>query len=475
MALFMASCARDVVVPAGQQPEVFPDYAGVTVPAGIAPLDFELRDSSVQRICVRVCGGGHELTVRGRIASFPVRKWHRLLEAAKGGDLTFEVSGRTSGGWKAYEPFEVHVSPDPIDYGLTYRLVAPGYEGYGKMGIYERRLSDFRERTLLENTEFENGCVNCHSSYRGDPSTYSLHIRGAHGATILSLDGTVDAYNTKTDSTLGFCVYPYWHPSGRYIAYSTNSTRQAFFTAGEDLVHVYDTASDILIYDTVNGELIVPETLAREEVWETYPVFSADGNHLYYCAAEPKDIQDHYKEVKYDLYRASFDPETCSVTGEPELVVDASSSGRSVSFPRPSYEGRHLMYTLSDYGNFSIWHHEADLMMLDLDTMESVALDAINSPEAESFHEWDTSSRWVVFSSRRGDGRHTRLYIAHISDDGTASKPFLLPQRDPHRYYEGLFKSYNVPGFVTGPVRMNSRKVSGMILSDERDDFRCRK
>ena len=33
---------------------------------------------------------------------------------------------------------------------------------------------------------------------------------------------------------------------------------------------------------------------------------------------------------------------------------------KSISFPRPSYDGHFLCYTLSDYGQFSIWHHEAE-------------------------------------------------------------------------------------------------------------------
>lgn len=473
--LHMASCAVDDDAPhVSQLPNITPDYIGVTVPASIAPLNFEMTDSSVTRMSVKVIGGGKTIRVKGRIASFPLSKWHRILAVSKDNDLTFEVSAHTSQGWITYNPFSVHVSPDPIDYGLTYRLVAPGYEGYGRMGIYERRLSDFKQRAIIENAEFENGCVNCHASFKGSPSTFSLHVRGQHGATILSLDGVVGAYNTKTSTTLGFCVYPYWHPSGRYIAYSSNTTRQAFFTAGEDVVHVYDTASDILIYDTKTGELIVPDMLSRENLWETYPAFSADGKYLYYCAAMPENIQDQYKEVKYNLYRIGFDPEAGLTVGEPELIIDASSQGRSISFPRPSYDGKRLMYTLADYGNFSIWHHEADLWMLDLMSLDSFPLKNLNSTESESFHEWDTSNRWVVFSSRRGDGRHTQLYIAHVSENGITSKPFLLPQRNPGKYYGEIFKSFNVPGFVTGPVMLNSASVSKMILSENRVDFKSR-
>ena len=50
-----------------------------------------------------------------------------------------------------YRPFSMYVSDAPIDYGVVYRKVIPGYEVYSKMGIYERNLSSFEELVLLEN------------------------------------------------------------------------------------------------------------------------------------------------------------------------------------------------------------------------------------------------------------------------------------------------------------------------------------
>ena len=39
---------------------------------------------------------------------------------------------------------------------------------------------------------------------------------------------------------------------------------------------------------------------------------------------------------------------------------------KSASFPRISPDGKFLVFTLADYGTFPIWHHEADLYMLNL-------------------------------------------------------------------------------------------------------------
>ncbi|MBO4263924.1 MAG: hypothetical protein J5871_04520, partial [Bacteroidales bacterium] len=199
-------------VPAGLLPDIYPDYVGVTVPATIAPLDFTL--NGAQALVVRVTApDGTVLRSAGKAATcFPEKRWADLLRRSRGDSLTVVVNGLFDGKWLSFSPFGIYVSEDAIDYGLTYRLLEPGYEVYSHMGVYERELSSFRQRALLENTQFD-GCLNCHASQKDDPGTWTLHIRGSHGATLLRLNGEIKAYNTKTDSTLGFCVYPYWHPS----------------------------------------------------------------------------------------------------------------------------------------------------------------------------------------------------------------------------------------------------------------------
>jgi len=126
------------------------------------------------------------------------------------------------------------------------------------------------------------------------------------------------------------------------------------------------------------------------------------------------------------------------------------------------------MYTLFDYGNFSIWHKEADLWLLDLQTGEQRPLTTINSDDTESFHNWSSNSRWCVFSSRRDDGRYTRLYFTHINQEGVAAKPFLMPQEDPIEYYKELPYAYNVPDFINQPIDVNSQSLGEGLLSDER-------
>ena len=476
----LIGCMNETVSDAKKEsalPQIYPDYIGVTVPVNIAPLDFCMKDEKALCIDAVVTDShGNSLHAQGEESvDFDMDDWHTLLGQNSGDSLSVTVSAKYDDGWHTYSPFRIYVSPDSIDYGICYRLIEPGYEVWSKMGIYERELSSFDERPLIENTQFE-GCVNCHSFNRGNPDDMSLHIRGPHGATLLRHDGgPLTAYNTKTDKTLGLCVYPYWHLSGRYVAYSTNTTRQLFHSAGHNRVEVFDEASDLQVYDVEKNELLLSPLLKNDSVYETYPVFSADGRSLYFCAAQalPEDSHE-IDSIRYNLCRIDFDPTTGTFGDRIDVVVDAVSQHKSVSFPRPSYDGRFLCYTLSDYGQFSIWHHEADLWLLDLATGVSRPMDGANSLDTESFHNWSANSRWLVLSSRRDDGLFTRLYFCHVDEKGTVTKAFMLPQRNPRSFYQGRFLSFNVPEFIIAPTRFDGRKASHIINDEYRKNFGVR-
>ena len=126
------------------------------------------------------------------------------------------------------------------------------------------------------------------------------------------------------------------------------------------------------------------------------------------------------------------------------------------------------MYAQIDYGYFSVWHPEADLWLLDLQTNETRAMNEVNSARSESLHNWSTNSRWFLFTSRRDDGLYTRIYLSAIDKEGKATKPFLLPQKNPKEFYRRLMYSYNTPDFTAKPVHTNQRDLLKQIRSEQR-------
>ena len=76
----------------------------------------------------------------------------------------------------------MYVSPHPIDYGVVYRKLAPGYEVYSKMGIYERDLASFEERHLLENID-----VLVDGPFLLEKKTLELRFRGSSNQRVLNV------------------------------------------------------------------------------------------------------------------------------------------------------------------------------------------------------------------------------------------------------------------------------------------------
>lgn len=451
-------------------PKIYPDYVGVTVPAEIAPLNFSMDADDVESMMVTLEGSKEgKMQSEGDYANFDMDEWHHLLSLNKGGKLSVTVYVEKKGKWWQYRDFDIYVSPYELkDWGLTYRRVAPGYEIYGKLGLYQRNLSNFDEASILENTVAPGACVNCHTANKTNPDQFTFHVRGEHGATMIQQEGRREWLKARNDSLHGSMVYPYWHPSGKYCAYSTNTTHQSFHAVKDERIEVFDQASDVFVYQPSTHELILDTLLMTKDHYETYPVFSPDGKTLYFCSAEARPIPGGYKDIKYNICKIAFNPATGKFGGKVDTLFNARALGKSATHPRPSYDGKYIMFTMSDYGCFPIWHKEADNWLLDLRTGEAKPMTIANSVNTDSWHNWSVNSHWFVFTSRRDDGLYTRLYLACVDDKGNVTKPFLLPQRNPKEYYDKLLDSYNTPDFTSKPVGFDARAAGNEIMGDKR-------
>ena len=439
---------------------MFPDYSEVTVPCNIAPLDFTVGDGEKAFLEIDAPGGGRIAVKSGKYGfRIPLRKWRNLLVASKGGSLQFTVSVLRDGKRLSYEPFKVNVSEYEADPYVAYRLIAPGYGLWNKMGLYQRNITDFKQTPIYENRLTDNNCVNCHSFRMQDPSRMVFHMRAANGGTVFMDGKQIEKLNTKTDKTISNLVYPYWHPEGHYIAFSVNRTFQSFHAADHNRIEVFDAASDVVVMDTEKMEVFSNPELMRDDAFETFPTFSPDGKSLYFCSAPAVDpMPDGYKNVHYNLCRVDFDPVTGTVGSRIDTLFHAADSS-SASFPRISPDGKTLVFTKHGYGNFSIWHKDADLYAVDLESGSIRPLSEVNAPGVDSYHSWSSNSRFMVFSSRRIDGLYTRLYMTYVDESGQEHKPFLLPQRNPQKYYEDLMFSYNIPEFIKGPVKADRHRI----------------
>ena len=469
----LVSCSKHPALPevynnSNQLPTIYPDYTDVTIPSNIAPMNFMAENAEA---CIAQFSWGNHSQTFGNAnkVQIPLKEWQEIMEETKGESIQITVYTQQNKEWTRHKPFHIHVAQEEVDPYISYRVISPSYTAYEMLSINQRHLGSFDESVVYNNMLINKGangqCINCHSYQNYGTNNMQFHMRQTQGGTMIVSDGVPRKVNLKTSETLSAGVYPAWHPTQKLIAYSTNKTGQSFHTKELGKVEVFDSRSDLILYDIEKNQ--VSTISAEEDELEIYPWWSPDGNTLYYASAhfvysydiaEDAEVINRYKDIKYNIYRRKFDT-TNHTFSEPELVYDAASNGQSATLPRISPCGRFLLFSMGDDGCFHIWHPEADLYIMDLTNGEVHPLEEANSNAAESYHSWSSNGRWILFSSRRDDSNYTRLYLSYVDEYGRARKAFAVPQEDPEYYYHYL-RSYNVPEFMSEPVSISPQEFA---------------
>ena len=468
MSLLLIACSENLESAAetGNQPEIFPEYYDLTIPPNIAPLNFAIREAGSRfRVEIRA-GKSKALVIRQRSyrVKIPRVPWKELLSAHAGETLRVDIWSFDKGKWLKYKSIEHHIALDTIDPYLAYRLVHAVYLKWRDMGIYQRNLSSFEEIPVIENSSTGYGCMNCHSFASKDPSKMLIHFRIVHPGTLLWSEGKLSKVDTRTPDALSAGIYPAWHPDGKHIAFSSGQISPHMTSRLNKTVDVADRKSDLVVYD-IEKNTMTTSPLVSSERRENMPVWSPDGRMLYYLSApEAKEGDD--ESLLHSRYSLMCIPYSSNLNkwGEPEMILDADSAGKSISMPAISPDGRYMICSMSDYGYFTIFHRESDLYCIDLETKDFRKLE-LNSESAESFSSWSSNGRWLVFSSKRMDDVFSRTFIAYFDEEGVAHKPFVLPQRDPEMYYS-LLANYNLPKLIKGKIDLSPREIREVVMED---------
>ena len=452
-------------------PPIYPDYINVTIPCNIAPLNFVFREAQRIEVTLEGQSGTMRRTGKDKI-QFSLKRWKKFLKAETGNSVKVTVKAKINGNRYVYPSFEWQVSEDRIDPYLTYRLIEPGYTAMNKVQLWERNITNFSERVFADYNLHNNACMNCHIVGNQDPNLSFFYIRDASGGTILNRNGQLRKISTRKEDFWPPPRYGHLHPSGRYGVFSTNDAIPVYHTLSHVKLEVYDTYSDLFVLDFDRNCVIHSPFVSGSERLETFPSFSADGNRIYFCSAPGLSLPDELEQVKYSLCSIDFDAEQGLFGNRVDTLVNMSGpDSKSVSFPRQSPDGRFLLYCVSAYGTFPLWHHETDLMLLDLHTMENINTEIVNSNYSDTYHTWSSNSRWFVFASKRDDGWYGKPYFAYVDKDGNVHKPFVLPQRDPY-FYDYTLYSFNIPELMTGKLPFSASDVEKIYLKGDLEIFK---
>lgn len=477
--LLLASCAQthENAEQVDHYPNMYPDYADVTIPVNIAPLNFEIRDKHLTNIETILTIEGADAndadntltaTSNSQNLKFNLDDWKAFLQKAVNKNVKVQIYSKSDDGeWTAFKSFKWQVVGDSIDPYLTYRLIEPDYEVWNKIQIRQRCVENWKETILTDHHLQETRCMNCHAFGNQNPNLSMVYVRGEGGGAILNRNGKLRKLNLKTANMVSSSVYYGFDPSGRYVTFSTNIIIPAFHANPDKRLEVYDSKSDVYVADLDNNIIISSPLTSDSTKLETFPTFSSNGRYIYYCVADKKGLKTkNLKGLKYALVRIPFEDRTGTFGSK----VDTLYTERSVCHPKISPDGRYCLFTVADYGTFPIWHPEADLRMLDLQTGKIDSLSIVNSRKSDTYHSWSHSGRWFVFASKRDDGLYGKPYFCYFDEHGKAHKPFVLPQREP-TFYDDCLKSFNIPELSRGPVPFNAIDVEN-VMKQEAEKFK---
>ncbi|MHC4122282.1 MAG: TolB family protein [Planctomycetota bacterium] len=455
--------------------KIHPDYCDIVIPPNISPLNFMVEEDGLHFL-VKIYSqkGGHiKISSKTPKIIIPEKPWHKLLEANLGQQLFFEITIKTkSSSWKRYALIKNKIAQEPIDGFIVYRKMYPTHQHKsGEIAIYQRNLFNYKESLVLSNRSYRNGCVNCHSFCNNNPDEMLIGVRSfIYGTGTLLLQNNAVA---KIGAKFG---YTCWHPSGKLATFSINKLPMAYHSSRNEVRDTIDLNS-LLAYYLVESKTIktLPQ-IARKEILENWPAWSANGEYLYFCSAPMwSEIKKYppsgYDRIKYGLVRISYDIKM-DKWGEVESVLSPEETGLSIAMPRFSPDGYWLSFCMCGYGYFPTWQRDSDLYIANLKATEKTGKFKykkleLNSSQSESWHSWSSNSRWIVFSSKRKSMPLTRLYFSYIDETGKAYKPFIAPKKDP-TFYDFCIETNNTPEFIVRPIRLIREKLARAVRGPNR-------
>ncbi|MBP5257708.1 MAG: hypothetical protein J6Z41_03090, partial [Prevotella sp.] len=63
---------------------------------------------------------------------------------------------------------------------------------------------------------------------------------------------------------------------------------------------------------------------------------------------------------------------------------------------------------------------------------------------------------------------YTQLFLSSVDDNGKATKPFLLPQRNPRKFYHEMMDAYNVPDCTKTKGDFDAKEAYRQVCRNER-------
>lgn len=453
--------SKESAEPAGRLPDLFPPLNSTVLPPNMAPPSFIVREKADRFFVSIESKEGRSIRIAGKspAISIPEKRWRSLMRRSKGCPIEITVFCRTGKTWQRYETVLDTIAQESIDRYVTFRKI-PVCKDWAHMGICQRELGSFKERTVMHN--IKNGaCFHCHSFRDNDANTMIMQVRSMEYGTPMLLgrikEGRTDlaAINTKSKFCSGKVGFTAFHPTLDIIAFSLNKYEMLFYSAGVEPRAVFDASGDVALFDMGKNRVSPIPEFSRSDRIETMPEWSHDGTRLYVCSG-PQLSEKHYREIQCDLLCVEFDPQA-GKWGRVDTILSAEKAGGSILQPRCSPDGRYILVNISEYGGFPVDKAGSRLGLFDLEN-RSFSIITSASCWTDSWHGWSHNGRWIACSSKWLNGRFSTICFRYVDSTGSVHNPFVLPQKSPHKYESSLI-SHTMPELSTSRIPFSMRSI----------------
>jgi len=399
--------------------------------------------------------------------------WEEMKTRSAGGAATAVLYGFPEGGDRVVSQGAVTftTSADRLNAPIFYRDVplmpSATEEGVIKpldqsaQPLIAWRLKDVaRDDSRLLLTGMPS-CANCHS-FSADGKTLGMDLDGPtgdKGAYVLASirprmvieDPDVVTWNAfpgKTPglNTLGFLARV--SPDGRHVIATVNEALYVRnFTDYRFSQVFYPTRGILAVLSRETGRIEALPGADDPAYVHCDPTWSPDGETIVFARAPARDPYDRARPlatyaddpnetpIQYDLYRIPF---RGGKGGRAEPIAGASGNGKSNSFPKITPDGRFIVWVQARNGQ--LMRPDGQLWIVPFAGGRPRRM-LCNTARMNSWHSFDPSGRWMVFSSKQNTP-YTQMFLAHLDAEGNDSPAILI---------EGATaanRAVNIPEFV---------------------------
>jgi tetratricopeptide (TPR) repeat protein len=302
-------------------------------------------------------------------------------------------------------------------------------------------------------------CINCHS-FSSDGKTLGMDMDGPQGdkgayalvptaKKVVVQQADVFTWNKYNREKNTFGLFSRVSPDGKYVVSAVDEEVHVVnYIDFRFLQTFYPTKSRIAFYDRKTGAVAALPGASDSVYVQCNPVWSADGKRVAFLRAKARPAwpasnspkaafaNDSLETpIKYDLYQVPFNG---GMGGKAEPISGASNTGKSVSFPKYSPDGKWIVFVQAKNG--LLMRPDSRLYIIPAEGGKAREL-ACNLPLMNSWHSFSPNSKWLVFSSKAFTP-FTQMFLTHIDETGSASPAILISNSTASN------RAVNIPEFV---------------------------